>query len=91
MARIALEKGTKHSDTSGALNRYLTALYMKYKTADNTRIYGQFVYLFYGENLITAFQLPNEFRATADKIAKRIAHERSTKTEPEKTEDQHEG
>lgn len=70
-AEKALQFGIQHNETSGSLNRYLTGLYFKHKTANNVRIYCNNVYIFNGAKLITMFQLPQKYRGTAEKIAGR--------------------
>ena len=52
--------GIKHSDTKGTLNRYITKLWFKYQTANNIRIYGENVYFFKGQTLITLYRLDNK-------------------------------
>ena len=60
MMRKAFEEGVTHSDTTGQLNKYITDLWFKYKTANNIRIYGENVYLFRFTKLITLYRLPTE-------------------------------
>ena len=67
-AENALRYGIRHSDTSGSLNRYISALYWKHETANNVRIYCNNVYIFHGETLITIFPLPQKYRKTAARI-----------------------
>ena len=59
-AANALRYGIRHSDTSGSLNRYISALYWKHETANNVRIYCNNVYIFHGETLITIFSAAAE-------------------------------
>jgi hypothetical protein len=58
MAQLALDKGMSHSDTKGRLNKWLSKLWFDYKTANNIRIYGQDVYLFKDNVLITLYRVP---------------------------------
>lgn len=67
-AEKAFLLGIKHSDTKGSLNRYFTALYFKYQTANNIRIYNRKVYIFQNKKLITVFDLPKKFFKYVDKI-----------------------
>lgn len=62
LAESAYLKGIKHSDTKGSLCKYITKIWFSYKSADNVRIYGQNVFLFRGNLLITVYQLPNDLR-----------------------------
>lgn len=61
----ALERGVTHGEATGALCRYMDALYLRYGTANNVRIYCGNVYIFSGETLITIFALPQNLRKTA--------------------------
>lgn len=65
MAAKALDSGIRHSDVSGSLNRYLTKLYHTGVQPNNTRIYGEHVYLFKGTTLITIIPLPRKYRNAA--------------------------
>lgn len=67
-ADIALQRGIRHSDTSGSLHRYIAALYWKQQTANNVRIYCDNVYIFHNDTLITIFPLPQKYRKTVDKL-----------------------
>lgn len=62
MALIAFEKGLTHSDTKGRLNKYLTKLWFDYKTCNNVRIYGEVIYFFKDDLLITLYGVPNELK-----------------------------
>ena len=67
-AENALRYGIRHSDTSGSLNRYISALYWKHETANNVRIYCNNVYIFHGESILTIFPLPQNYRKTEARI-----------------------
>lgn len=69
----ALTDGIPHKDTAGRLNRYITSLYLKERSANNIRIYHRFIYIFHAETLITVFPLPNEFHRTEDKLKQKKA------------------
>ena len=62
MAEKAYLEGIKHSDTKGTLNRYITKLFMEHKTANNIRIYGENIFFFSHNILITIYQLPNNVK-----------------------------
>ena len=70
----ALQMGIRHSETSGSLHRYITALYWKNQTANNVRIYCENVYIFHNDTLITVFPLPQKYRKTASRLQKEKAH-----------------
>lgn len=62
MAERAFLKGIKHRDTKGGLMRYLTKLWFSYKHCNNVRIYGENIFFFCDNKLITIYQLPNDLR-----------------------------
>jgi hypothetical protein len=62
LALTAYEKGIKQSDTAGQLKKYLDKLWFEHKTANNIRIYGEIIYLFCRNRLVTLFQIPPEFK-----------------------------
>ena len=62
LSKLALENGISHNDTSGSLNRYLTKLFFYNKTANNIKIYGEYVYIFCDEILITVIPLDNKYK-----------------------------
>lgn len=59
IAEKAYNNGTKHSLTKGRLNKYITSVWYKDKTANNIRIYGENIYLFCGDTLVTLYRVPN--------------------------------
>jgi len=62
-AERAFNKGMTHAQARGKLKWYLDTLFMKYRTAHNIRVYGQFVYLFgYRCELITVLVLPRDLK-----------------------------
>lgn len=65
----ALELGIEHSDTKGRLNKYFTYLYFHNKTANNIRIYSDYVFICQNKKLITCFKIPNEHLKAARKLA----------------------
>lgn len=57
--KLALDRGLRHSDTKGQLNKYITKLYFKNRSAENIRVYQGKVFLFTrNEVLITVLDLP---------------------------------
>ena len=62
MAEKAFLEGVKHKDTRGALNKYLNEIWSNHKKSDNVRIYGEVIFLFANNVLITLYQLPYELR-----------------------------
>ena len=69
-AKKALNRGIRHCETEGDLNRYITALYFNNKTANNIRIYHNNVYIFHDKTLITVYPLPERYHNAASKLRK---------------------
>ena len=61
-ANSAYKNGIKQSDTVGQLKKYIAKLWHKYKTANNIRIYGEIIFIFCDNRLITLYHIPNEFK-----------------------------
>jgi len=61
MVATALSKGKSHADHTGGAKRYLNGLFLAHKTANNLRVYGNFVYVFIGDKLITVIDFPRRF------------------------------
>lgn len=57
MAQKAFDEGIHHKDTKGTLNKYITKLWFRYKSCNNVRIYGENIYFFCGQKLITLYRL----------------------------------
>lgn len=53
----AFENGVEHKDTKGTLNKYITKLWFEHKKANNVRIYGENIFFFHGNVLITLYRL----------------------------------
>lgn len=68
MAEKAFNEGVRHSDTKGALNKYITKLWFDYKQCNNIRIHGENMFFFAGETLITLYQMPNHFKKHTKRI-----------------------
>lgn len=62
MAEIAFLNGIKHSQTNGSLKKYIDKLWHQNKSVNNIRIYGQDIYFFHDNLLITLYQLPNAMK-----------------------------
>ena len=75
----AFEKGLKHGELSGGLRRFIDALYLEHRMANNIRIYCGMVYLFCGNVLVTVVPLPQKYRKKADILWKEKQNERRNK------------
>jgi hypothetical protein len=76
IADKALEKGIKHSDTTGSLKRYLDKIYLAQHNANNLRIYMEKIFLFHNnsqENIeLSIFNLPQKYKKTIIDIKNKI-------------------
>lgn len=61
-AKLALERGLKHSEVKGTLRRYLDRMYMQYNTGNNVRIYNSQVWVFQNSRLITVKPIPSRYQ-----------------------------
>lgn len=57
-AEMAYDKGIKHCETTGNLNKWVTSLYFNNRTANNIRLYNDKAWVFAGKNLVTVLQIP---------------------------------
>lgn len=71
MARKAMNEGYTRHDFSGGLRRYLDALYYYNESANNIRIWGEKVWIFSDQTLITVLDLPQRYKNRANGIAKK--------------------
>ena len=58
MASKAFKEGISHKQTKGRLNKWVTSLYFKNKSANNIRLYGDKAYIFCDSVLVTVIQIP---------------------------------
>lgn len=61
-AQRAFDQGRHHTDTRGALRRFLDDKWLKYQLADNVRIYAQHIWFFAGGTLITVYEVPKDLK-----------------------------
>jgi len=59
-AQLAFDKGMTFKDTTGPAYRYFHKIYAKNTAVNNTKIYGQFAYLFADNVLVTVLNLPKD-------------------------------
>jgi len=71
LAKIAYEKGLTHSETNGALNGYINSLYLYNCTANNIRMYGNQIYIFCNDTLVTVYDTPKRFQNTVNKLMRK--------------------
>jgi len=57
MAEKAFNDGFKHGETKGTLQKYITKLWFDHKNCNNVRIYGENIYFFRENKLVTLYRL----------------------------------
>lgn len=67
----AFTSGLQVRQTRGKLRRYLDRCSMQHGHG-NFRIWGRFVFVFHGVNLITVLNLPHEFEHQVEKLKGRL-------------------
>ncbi len=70
MASKILREGVTHKECSGDLERWVTAKYLKYKKANNIRLYGKQCYIFKNDTLITVLRIPENLVGEVARIRK---------------------
>jgi hypothetical protein len=65
LAERAWYMGISLRQSKGRLRRYFDTLWESYGKADNIRLYGQYVFIFSGQVLLTLWHLPVEYRKHA--------------------------
>lgn len=57
MAQVAFEEGFTHAETKGQLRGFLDKVWLNYKVCNNIRIYGEHVYIFADNRLVTIYRV----------------------------------
>lgn len=86
MADIAYKKGIRHSDTTGDLHRWMDAQYLSERIANNMRIYGETLYIFRDQTLITVLHVPNKMRKQVREAFARVRKEEELRAAKEAEE-----
>ena len=73
-AKIALERGTKHSEIKGAFKKYLDEMYAKHEHGNNVRIYASQIWVFQDNVLVTVKPVPPRFQRKYKIYKKGIQH-----------------
>jgi len=71
LAGIAFEKGLTHADVSGSLSGYLTSLYYFNGQANNIRLYGDKIYIFCNDVLVTVYDTPRRYQNTVNNLMRK--------------------
>jgi len=68
----AIAQGVKRTDTGGGLRRYLDWLYWRGNgAANNITVYGDKIYLFSDDTLITVLNMPSAYKKQAAGLMKK--------------------
>ena len=70
MAQKAFDNGITHSQTKGRLNKWVTSLYFRNKSANKIRLYGDKAYIFAGKTLVTVIQIPTDLTKNMKSMVK---------------------
>ena len=70
IAKIAYEKGLRHSDLTGNLKKWVDKQYFYNRRANQIRLYGDKAYIFHNQNLITVIQIPHNLVKEVVRISK---------------------
>ncbi len=62
LAAEAFTRGITHGETTGSLNKYITALYFYNQSANNIRIYRNKIFIFAGSRLVTVLNIPPRYQ-----------------------------
>lgn len=76
LADKALKNGISHKDTNGSLNKYLTKLFFYNNNANNIKLYGEYIFVFADELLITVMCLPNKYKKEVNRIRKQLTDDK---------------
>jgi hypothetical protein len=71
VAQTAFDRGVTHAETAGSLNRYLSGIYLNKHRGNNLRIWGEKVYIFENDALITVLNLPNKYKRVVREIMRK--------------------
>lgn len=71
MAQRAYDNGICHNETRGNLNKWITKVYYSNKNANNIRLYGNMLYIFCNDVLVTVFHVPHKLSKDLDRFLKK--------------------
>lgn len=75
LASKAFNEGFTHSDAKSQLKKYLDKIWFQHKTSNNVRLYGENIFFFKNNVLITVYQLPFPLRKYLKVIKKNVHHQ----------------
>jgi len=65
-----LEKGYSHNQLKGRLKKWVDGIYLKERTANNVKLYGDKAYVFVDNKLVTVIQIPQDLMKDFRKMVK---------------------
>lgn len=71
IAQRAFDEGIRHSETKGRLNKWITSVYFKNESANNIRLYGNTLFIFDGNKLVTVYYIPRNLSKNLEDMVKR--------------------
>lgn len=71
IAERAYLNGIKHSEVKGNLRKWVDGIYLSEENANNIRLYGDKIFLFHNNLLITVMQIPSNLRNELDNYIKK--------------------
>lgn len=71
IAQRAFDEGIKHSETKGNLNKWVTSVYFKNESANNIRIYGNTLFIFDDNKLVTVYYIPRNLTKKLESMVKK--------------------
>ena len=73
IAERAFERGLKREDAKGAVRKWMNDSFYAYGTGDNMRMYGDKLYIFCDNTLVTVLQVPTEIKDKAQILKKKVS------------------
>jgi len=58
----AFDHGIRHKDAKGSFRKYLNKLWLEHKFCNNVRVYGENIFFFKNNLLITLYRIDNRYR-----------------------------
>lgn len=68
IAKRAFKTGISHKNTTGNLHRFLDSIYLSQKKGTNMKIYGNAVFVFKEDTLITVISVPENLMDDVRKL-----------------------
>lgn len=61
----------QRSETKGNLNKWVTSVYFLNESANNIRVYGNTLFIFDGNKLVTVYYIPRNLTKNLENMVKR--------------------